>query len=372
MIGYPQHIVFILQRLQTGGAERQVSYLAHYLQQQSCKVTVVYFGTKVQEAARWFEDHGIRLVPIGFNEKQILNSDKTITGRLRKMRLLLKMIMFFRKLKPDALLPFTYEPNILIGRYWKYTGAQCCFWNQRDVGLYFTGSDFENKALRNCSAWIANSPASAAFLYQSGIITVDIIPNAVAVIPKTVVPDQTSLRVVMVGNLHVNKDHLTLLKAWKQVVKQFQGQNLQLLLAGGKGNSEEAVKQFIQEHQLESTVQLMGSVSNIPALLSTASIGVLSSRAEGLPNAVLEYMASGLPVVATDNEGCRFALGNDYPFLCEIEDEVQLFQFLAELIQSSELRRQWGERNLQRISDTFSIAKMGDAFYSLLEQKLRA
>ncbi len=368
MNGYSKHIVFILQRLQAGGAERQVSYLAHYLQEKSCKVTVVYFGLKEQKTARWFEEQNIRLLPIGFNEKQLLKPDRTIKGRIRKLRLLLKIIVFFRKLKPDALLPFTYEPNILIGRYWKYTGAQCCFWNQRDVGLYFSGSGFEKKALWNCTHWVANSPASAAFLQKQGIETISVIPNAVPVMAKRMALKNDSIRVLMIGNLHVNKDHLTLLKAWQIVLSKAQEIDLQLLLAGGTGNGEASVRDFLKDEQLEGSVQLLGVVSDIQELIASVSIGVLSSKAEGLPNAVLECMAGGLPVVATDNEGCRFALGDDYPFLSGIGDAAAMAEQLLKFIHSPELRIHWGQRNQVRIVQHFSADKMGAAFCTLIEQ----
>ncbi|HMO33785.1 MAG TPA: glycosyltransferase family 4 protein [Saprospiraceae bacterium] len=363
-----RHIVFVLQRLQTGGAERQVSYLASYLQNQNNKVSVVYFGTAKPEAAKWFQERNLTIIPIGFNEKLLFQNKGSFAFRLKKKYLLLKLFLFFKRLQPTTVLPFTYEPNILLGRYWKFTCAQACIWNQRDVGLYFSGTTFEKKALMNCSHWAANSPASAAFLQQQGIKTMTVIPNAVPLLQKQAASPGASIRVLMIGNLHVNKDHITLLRAWKLVMEQNKGADLQLLLAGGSGNNEVTVRQFIKEEQLEDSVQLLGLVSDIQQLIATATIGVLSSKAEGLPNAVLECMAGGLPVVATNNEGCRFALGNEYPFLSSVDDAVGLAEHLVSLIHSSELRLFWGQYNHKRIAEHFSEKKMGEAFRDMIEQ----
>jgi glycosyltransferase involved in cell wall biosynthesis len=367
------HIVFVLQRLHPGGSERQVSYLARYLKsQKDLNVTVLYFGAHETTAASWFEPYGVKLMSFGFNEKLIIGSAGNLTALLRKLKLLFKMILFLRKLQPTILVPFTYEPNVLMARYWKLTGANACIWNQRDVGLYFEETGAELRALKNCSAWVANSPASAAFLNKYAVKQIHIIHNAVELKKNHHPAKNDKLRVVMIGNLHVNKDHLTLLKAWKKVMTHYTDREAELLFAGGNGNAKETILEFINNNQLNTSVVLAGTVSNISELLSSCDIGVLSSKAEGLPNAVLEYMAASLPVIATDIEGNRYALGNEYRFLTPVEDADRMAEQLLELMQDLPLRTQTGTANRQRIIHEFSVEKMGNSYHQLLQQFFQA
>ena len=71
------------------------------------------------------------------------------------------------------------------------------------------------------------------------------------------------------------------------------------LLMVGEGPQRNELETLLRERRLESEVLLLGHRRDVPALLRRSHIGLLLSESEGLPNAVLEYMASGLPVVVT-------------------------------------------------------------------------
>ena len=77
------------------------------------------------------------------------------------------------------------------------------------------------------------------------------------------------------------------------------------LLLVGEGPYRPVIERLIEQHGLTGRVLLLGQRNDIPALLRGADIFLFCSRTEGLPNAVLEAMAAGLPVVATDVPGCR-------------------------------------------------------------------
>ena len=71
------------------------------------------------------------------------------------------------------------------------------------------------------------------------------------------------------------------------------------------------VEALIQELKIVSSVRLVGEVPDLANLLGALDLGVFSSRFEGCPNGVLECMAAGLPVVATDIPGIIEAVGSD-------------------------------------------------------------
>ena len=73
----------------------------------------------------------------------------------------------------------------------------------------------------------------------------------------------------------------------------------------GEGPYHAAVQSLIRRFKLSNRVQLLGNRDDVPKLLKTADIFLLPSRTEGMPNALLEAMAAGLPVVTTDIPSCR-------------------------------------------------------------------
>src|SRR5260370_24330005 len=73
----------------------------------------------------------------------------------------------------------------------------------------------------------------------------------------------------------------------------------------------EGLRTLAAELGIENDVFFIGRCDNVANLLFASDIGVLRSKAEGFPNAILEYMAGGLPGVATDVGGARAGIGED-------------------------------------------------------------
>lgn len=117
-------------------------------------------------------------------------------------------------------------------------------------------------------------------------------------------------RIVHLANLREQKDHLTLLKAFKNVVKQYPDWSLHCV---GKDFGDDyafIIKQEIKTLELQEHVFVYGSKPDISNILSQATIGVLSSKSEGLPIALLEYGLAGLPTIATNVGNCNLVIAN--------------------------------------------------------------
>jgi glycosyltransferase involved in cell wall biosynthesis len=142
-----------------------------------------------------------------------------------------------------------------------------------------------------------------------------VIPNAVDVARFT--PDATVTRAVVrqqlgisagtflwlaVGSLEPQKDHATLLRA----VATLRGRYPRLRLAvAGHGPLGRALGRLAEELGLADRVAWLGLRHDVPALLAACDAFVLTSRWEGSPNALLEALVSGVPVVATALGGVR-------------------------------------------------------------------
>lgn len=105
------------------------------------------------------------------------------------------------------------------------------------------------------------------------------------------------LRIVTMGSLIDLKAQWNLLRAFKEVESKFK--NVELLIIG-RGENEKYLKEMTNAYQLNHKVQFLGYVTNPFEYLKNSDIYVLTSIREGLPNALIEAMACGLPVIATD------------------------------------------------------------------------
>ena len=103
--------------------------------------------------------------------------------------------------------------------------------------------------------------------------------------------------IVAVGRLDKIKNFPLLLKAFSKIADKYPKENLRIY---GKGAMYESLQACIAMLHLEGRAFLMGQTNNVPEVMARAKLFVLSSDSEGLPNALMEAMSVGVPVIATD------------------------------------------------------------------------
>jgi len=106
-------------------------------------------------------------------------------------------------------------------------------------------------------------------------------------------------RIVCVANFLPEKDHATLLRAMQRVVRVRPASHLLLVGGGGRAGNERGIRQLIDALGVGDNVTMLGQRRDVPMILAKSDIGVLSSTAEGLPLALIEYGRLGLPTVVT-------------------------------------------------------------------------
>ncbi|HET8781737.1 MAG TPA: glycosyltransferase family 4 protein, partial [Pyrinomonadaceae bacterium] len=179
--------------------------------------------------------------------------------------------------------------------------------------------------------------------------------------------DDDSFVACMVANLHDNKDHRTLLKAWKLLIDRLNRPAV-LVLAGRHDGAYESIASLSRELNLNGHVRFAGPVTDVPGLLSAADVGVFSSVAEGCPNAVLESMAAGLAVAGTDIDGIRSVLGPaSSQFLAPPKDDEALAGAILKLANDSDLRVTIGAENRKRVEEKYAAERMCEQTVAILK-----
>ena len=162
------------------------------------------------------------------------------------------------------------------------------------------------------------------------------------------------LKVIFIGRLSQEKGVVDLLSIWNRVLR---GSDRPVLLdICGTGPLEKEINELIQKLSISDTVSMKGHVLNIEQVLKNADIFVLPSYAEGNSNAILEAMASQLPVVSTRVGGTPALLGPEgKDFLIRPGDTNSLAAQLIKLISNDHLRVTLGETMLARAQRYFGI-----------------
>lgn len=123
----------------------------------------------------------------------------------------------------------------------------------------------------------------------------------------------------------------------------------------GEGELMESLRGLAAELGIKNDVFFLGRCDNVADLLFASNIGVLSSKAEGFANAILEYMAAGLPVVATDVGGAREAIAEgETGYLVASGDDEKMAERIIEVLNQPKRARAMGERGKLIAAEKFS------------------
>ena len=168
---------------------------------------------------------------------------------------------------------------------------------------------------------------------------------------------------ITVGELNANKNHIQALKALSKLTKL----NFHYIIVGN-GESEQELKKAVNELMLQNKVSFLGFRRDVPELLAASDVFILTSRREGLPKAVMEAMAAGLPIIATDVRGNRdLVKSGENGYLVPLDDVEQTAIAIERLIDSEDLRRSMGEKSKELVKqyDLKNIIPQMEEIYDL-------
>ncbi len=183
--------------------------------------------------------------------------------------------------------------------------------------------------------------------------------------------DSSKRFVTIVANMrHGVKDYPMFLRAAQRISNAIP--DVGFLLAG-EGELRSSLESIAAELSIADKTVFLGRVESIATLLSVSDVGVLSSKAEGFSNSILEYMAAGCPVVATDVGGAREAIvEGDTGFMVASGDDVMMAQLIISLLQRPDEGRRMGKNGRDVVTEKFSTGAQLHKTEALYETLLQA
>ncbi len=346
-------VFFILSHLRAGGSERVFWLLSQYFDQSSFDVSLVLLDSRNP-----FFSMNIKGVNVIH-----LNSIKATNS-------VLKLYKLIKTEKPDAI--FTTSGHIntllagvslfinipkLIGResnvmtiMTKLGGFKDRFW---DLFVAFTYKQLDVAVCQSLE--IKHSLLSH---YKVDMKKLVIIPNPV--IPTSIYPNiknSNEKKLILIARLAVEKGIIRLLKIVSELPEEY------TLTIIGDGPLKASILKEIKLLKIDHRVKLLGIVSNVLEMISEHHVLVLPSITEGFPNAVLESLSVGVPVVAFKVGGIQTALEEGFNGYIIEQDDIQDFSNKVKMA----CTRDWNHHAIkENANNRFSIHKVVKQYQDLL------
>lgn len=355
-------IMLYINKIADGGAERAIVNLATELSEREYKtILVTSFRTKDEYTI------GTKVERLSLEDEQIHRSKVTRNlFRIRSLREICKVR------QPDVLITFMAEPIVraqiaTIGLDIKNIVSVRS--NPERVYPGFKGGILGKILLPMADGCVFQTKEAQEWFPKRLQRKSEIIYNPVA--PIFYKKKRTPIRhkIVTCGRLCEVKNHKMLFQAFKKVLESIPDARLEVY---GIGELENDLQTLIKNMQLTGVVQLMGNALNIADILAKTDLFVLSSDQEGLPNALMEAMAVGVPSVSTDCPcgGPRELFGQDLcNMLVPVGDADSLAHKMKELLIDDEERLYVGLQMRER-AEMFRADMIGEQWNSYIEQIL--
>ncbi len=360
----PVRVCFVINNLSRAGTESQLLLLIRHLDRTRVRPFLCLLdGTS--DSSRRLEPDDCPIVRLGVRRLLSLRGVKA-ARRFRR---------FLKENRIDTVVTYFPDSTRFAAPLAKSAGCTV-FGTRRNVGHGLTRRDrlvarvwnrlFIDKIIANCQA-CKNAVVAQEAVNPEDVI---VIPNAIDlsrfehIPPWTPKPPGTPRKVGMVANLRPVKRPDLFIRAASLVLRDHP--DTQFEIAGG--GDVAAYQALIDELGLTQNVRLLGSIEHIPAFLSTLDVAVLTSEAEGLSNSLLEYMAAGRPIVATDVGGNSELIANGVEGILVPElDHSMIAQATLHLFTDQHVAECAAEAARETLQSRFCPARSAESFIAALK-----
>jgi glycosyltransferase involved in cell wall biosynthesis len=355
-------ICFIAGTLGMGGAERQLFYIVRSLKQQGARVSVLSLRTG-EFWERQILELGIGVVWVGSKPSRIAR--------------LTRMVAELSRLRPHIIQSQHFFTNLYAVTAGRFLGIPSIAAIRSDVTfeLAANGRLLGGLSLRLPRLIAANSRIGIEAAQEHGVSAtrLQFIPNVVDTTqfcPRIAdLLPAGHVRILAVGRLTQEKRVDRLLEIISRV-RELASSPFEVQIVGA-GPLRSTLEERAEQLGLRGIVEFKGAVSDMAAVYRSAHILAHAPDHEGTPNVLMEAMASGLAVVATNLGGVGDLMRHrDSGFLFSPGEDDDMARNLAMLVDNPDLRRQVGERARTSIEQTHSLHVLPRALSELYSKAL--
>ena len=355
-------LFLMIDKLETGGTERQFVLAAHALRSTDYEV-----GLGCMRRAGAFLK--------GLGNVTEFNLGGSFIGR-RAPGAYLALARHLRAQQTSIAHSFDFYSNVMMVPVARASGVPVVIGSQRQLGDLLTRAQFavQGWVLRLCDRVVCNSRAAADRLAAHGISKLVVIPNglpdeAFAETTPAFPPLPGVLRVGMIARLnHPVKNHSAFLRAAARLAAEFPSAEFLLV---GDGPLRPGLERMAASLGLGDRARFLGDRRDVPAVLAALDVSALPSYSESLSNAILESMAAGVPVVAGRVGGNpEVVIDGVTGLLVAPEDDKQLADALRRLLTQPELRRRFGRQGREFARTRFGLERVGELYNRLYQTLL--
>jgi glycosyltransferase involved in cell wall biosynthesis len=363
------NIALIISALITGGAERQILLSAAELGRLGHKVDLIIYHPQ-NEFVDFIRENKVNLVRI--SAKGLLR-----VGRIRALAKHLQQGGF------EVVHAFSGSASIYAALAGKLARVPVILGGYRVEHKEHGLLAFAHRMIdRFLTGWIVNSRGTA----DSMVATLGINPQKFFVVYNGIAPEafQSELSrnearhklglpesqqvVTKVARMHLQKNHRLFLKMASIVL--LSRPDVRFLIAGD-GPLRSELEDYAKSLGVCDRVLFLGIRSDIPDVLAATDVSVLTSDFEGFPNALIEAMCVGIPVVTTDYPGVEeLIVDGKAGFITPRNDAAAMAAKVTELLDDAELRKRMGQNGMEIVRERFSPVVMAQNLVSIYERSM--
>lgn len=272
---------------------------------------------------------------------------------------------------------FDFYTNLVLIPAARLAQVPAVFGSHRQIGDLITRPQLRSQiaVFHCCDKVICNSRAAKQVLLDHGLsqrklaVIGNGLPDSAFVSSEPLQPRTAGVfRIGMIARMNARyKNHHVFLKAAARLSAKFPIAEFWLV---GDGSLRTELERLVEDLRLTAHVRFLGNCANIPAVLASLDASVVCSTSESLSNAVLESMAAGVPVIASNVGGNPELTGKDRGLLVAVDDDETLCRAMEQLLQNPGLRSHLSQQARRFAREQFTIEHVTRQYEGLYSEVL--